>query len=255
MTALTRIRGIAWQAWLPVLLLALWYVASRDSQSLYFPPLQKIWDALLLQASSGQLWRDLAASMRNIGAGLVLGVLVGVTAGVFIGRFRPLREAVDPYLQFARSVPQVALIPIVIGALGITAAPKIWAIAFACVWPVLLNTVDGVRSIDPGVRDLTRAYRITPARELFRVVLPAAMPQIIAGIRVALGVAVVVMVVSEIYGATEGLGYFINPSGSSFKVAAPWAGTLLVGFIGYVLSTLFLVVEHHALRWYHESAA
>lgn len=247
-------RDVLMQAWLPILLIVLWYVGSMNSTSLYFPPLSRIWDAFVVEVQSGNMWRHVGASMRNIFAGLFAGVIAGVVIGVIIGKSRLMRRLLNPYLQFARSIPQVALIPIIIGAFGITAIPKIWAIAFACIWPVLLNTVDGIRAIDPGVRDMVRSYRISRPRELFKVVLPAALPQIMAGIRISLGVAVVVMVVSEIFGATEGLGYFIHHSGQSFRAAPTWAGTLLVGVIGYLLSTIFLVIEKYTLRWYHQSA-
>jgi len=249
-----RARGVLEQAWLPILLLALWYVASESSTNPFFPPLSSIWASFITELESGRLAVNFWASMRNIAVGLLAGVVVGVVVGVAIGRSRALRTILNPYLQFARSVPQVALVPIIIGAFGLSALPKIWAIGFACIWPVLLNTVDGIRAIDPGVRDMVRAYRISTTRELFKVVLPAALPQIMAGIRISLAVAVVVMVVSEIYGSTEGLGYFINYTRGLFQPAATWMGTLLVGFIGYLLSTLFLVVEKRALYWYHASA-
>ncbi|MGO2111830.1 MAG: ABC transporter permease [Pseudoclavibacter sp.] len=252
--AATRAKTVLEQAWLPILLVAVWYVASANSTNVFLPPLSRIGESFVVELTTGDLLANIWASMRNIAVGLALGVLVGVIVGVAIGKSRPLRSVLNPYLQFARSVPQVALVPIIIGALGISAMPKIWAIAFACIWPVLLNTVDGVRAIDPGVRDLVRSYRIGTWRELFKVVLPAALPQMMAGMRISLSVAVVVMVVSEIYGATEGLGYFINYSKGLFQPESTWMGTLLVGLIGYLLSVLFLVIEKRALHWYHASA-
>lgn len=249
-----RTKSVLEQIWLPVLLVIIWFVASASSTNPFLPPLSRIWESFIIELQSGGLAANFIASMRNIAAGLFLGVLVGVVLGMVIGKSRVLRAIFNPYLQFARSVPQVALVPIIIGALGITALPKIWAIGFACIWPVLLNTVDGVRAIDPGVRDLVRSYRINRKLELFKVVIPAAMPQMMAGIRIALSVAVVVMVVSEIYGATEGLGYFINYSKGLFQPQSTWMGTLLVGLIGYLLSVLFLFIEKRALHWYHASA-
>ncbi len=254
MSTTNTLRRFLEQAWLPFALLALWWVLSSGSTNFYFPPLSVIWETFLDELLTGRMLRNIGASMRNITAGLFIGVLAGVFIGVAIGRSRNLRAVLDPYLQFLRAMPQVALIPIIIGAFGITALPKIWAIAFACVWPVLLNTIDGIRAIDTGTRDMVRSYRINRRLELFKVMLPAALPQIMAGIRVSLSVAVVVMVVSEIWGATEGLGFFINQSGAQFQVAATWAGTLVVGLIGYLLSLIFLFIEHRSLHWYHNSA-
>lgn len=249
-----RILAVVEQAWLPILLVVIWWYASADSTNPFFPPVSEMVDSFVSEWQSGDLLVNFWASIRNIAVGLFAGVFVGIVLGVAIGKSLALRAVLNPYLQFARAVPQVALVPIIIGAFGITAIPKIWAIGFACIWPVLLNTVDGIRAIDPGVRDMVSAYRITPVRELFRVVLPAALPQIMAGIRISLSVAVVVMVVSEIYGSTEGLGYFINYTKGLFQTEATWMGTLVVGFIGYVLSALFLLVERRALYWYHASA-
>ena len=255
------LKAILEQAWLPVVLVLVWWFASdwwwsttTDSKKAFLPPLSKIWDAFIKEAESGDLTVNTAASMRNIALGLLIAIVVGVAIGTLIGRSRPIRMILNPYLQFARSVPQVALIPIIIGALGITWLPKIWAIAIACVWPILLNAVDGIRAIDPGVKDMTKAYQLSARHELFRVTLPAALPQIMAGIRISLGVAVVVMVVSEIYGSTEGLGYFINYEKGLYRGPETWMATLLVGLIGYLLSIVFLVVEKFTLRWYHESA-
>lgn len=245
------LRSVLAQAWLPVLLVVAWWFASAHSTSTFFPPLSAIWSAFVTQLTQGELLVDIGASLRNIVAGLFAAIIAGVVIGTVIGQSRLLRALLDPYLQFARALPQVVLVPIVIGAFGLNALPKIWTIGFACLWPVLLNTVDGIRAIDPEVRDFSRAYRISTSRELLKVVLPAALPQIMAGIRIALSVAVVLMVVSEIYGSTEGLGYYIQYTTGLFQTQDTWMATLVVGVLGYLLSLLFLAVERRALRWYH----
>jgi len=242
------------QLWLPVLLIALWWFGSAASTNPFIPPLSEMVDAFFIELESGRLASNAFASLRNIFVGLFVGVFLGIAIGTIVGLSRAARSVLNPYLQFARSIPQVAIIPIIIGAFGITAIPKIWAIAFACIWPVLLNTVDGIRAIDPGVRDMVKSYRISTPRALFKVMIPAALPQIMAGTRISLSVAVVVMVVSEIYGSTEGLGYFINYTKGLFQMENTWMATLVVGLIGYLLSVIFLIVEKYALRWYHESA-
>ncbi|VXB90319.1 ABC transporter permease [Citricoccus sp. K5] len=241
--------------WLVVVLAVAWWFLSEGSESLYFPPLSTIWQSLATGFTEGSLWTDLVFSLTNIVAGLALGSVIAVLLGLVIGQVENLRLVLDPLLQFARSVPQSALIPIVIGALGIGQAPKIYMIAFACLWPVLLNTIDGVRSIPPEVLSMAKAYRIPRLLRLRKVILPAATPQIVAGIRVSLAVGVVVMVVSEIYSSLQGLGHSIHMAGSVFDVSTAWAGTLVVGVLGYVLSTVFVVVERSVLGWYYESAA
>jgi ABC-type nitrate/sulfonate/bicarbonate transport system permease component len=242
------------QSWLPLALIAAWWFGSANSSSIYFPPLQVILSALARDLSTGPLMDYLAFSLTNLAAGLAIAAVAGIGIGILLGSVKPIRDACNPLIQFVRSIPQVALVPLIIGALGIGAMPKIWSIAFACMWPILLNTIDGVRGMDTAQSDMARAYRLTPRVRFWRVYLPAAMPQIMAGMRVALAVGVVVMVVSEIYGADSGIGYYILHSGRNFEIPETWAGTILAGLLGYVLSTLFVVIERYVLAWYFASA-
>ncbi|WP_298499008.1 ABC transporter permease [uncultured Maritimibacter sp.] len=250
-----RFLGILAEAWLPVALIVLWWLASAGSTSLYFPPLAEIVSVGVRDITEGPLLSYAAFSLTNLAAGLAIAIVVGVVAGVILGSSQRLRDAVNPYLQFIRSVPQVALVPLIIGALGIGALPKIWSISFACVWPVLLNTIDGVKGIDTALTDFSKSYRLSKRTHVLDMVLPAALPQIVPGVRTALAIGVIVMVVSEIYGADSGLGYYILQSGRNFAVAETWAGTILVGLLGYLLSRLFEIFEHFALRWHRESSA
>ncbi|WP_159502459.1 ABC transporter permease [Microbacterium sp. 18062] len=250
-----RALSVLEQIWLPILLIAIWWVASEGSTSLYFPPLSKIWATTIELFANGQMIVYIGVSLGNIVAGLLIASVLGVVVGVTIGRMETLRQMVDPLLQFFRAVPQTALIPILIGALGVGIAPKIFMIAFACFWPILLNTIDGVRSIDPQAEDMSRAYRIPLWLRIRGIILPAAMAQIIAGVRVALAISVVVMVVSEFFASTTGIGYFIQRSSNAFAFADVWSGAIVIGVLGYLLSELFRLYERITLRWYFDSAA
>lgn len=237
-------------AWLPVLLFALWWWTSADSASIYFPPLSKIVAFTLADLTRGPLPDYILFSLGNLAAGLALALAVGISLGVLLGLQPTLLRLADPLLQFFRNMPKAALVPLFIGALGIGALPKIYLITLGCVWPILLNTIDGVRGIDEGQREMARAYRIPPWLQLRRLVLPAAAPQIVAGVRVALSVGVVVMVVSEIYGSRHGVGYYVLHASRAFDVPQTWGGTLLIGAIGYLLSTAFVLAERRLLRWH-----
>ncbi|MET7848553.1 ABC transporter permease [Streptomyces avermitilis] len=242
------------QLWLPTLVFVVLLVSTADSTSFYFPPLTEVLDALWNQLIHGGLFEDLLFSLRNIVLGLALATAVGVGAGLVIGEIRTLRLATAPLLDFARATPTVGFVPVIILTLGIGSGPKVFLIFLGSVWPILLNTISGVQAISPAVHETARGYRIPWALRLRRVILPGALPQILAGVRVALSIAVVLMVVSEIYGSPDGLGSFILRSGSSFRVADTWAGTILIGILGYVLSVLLLLVEHRLLGWYHQRA-
>ncbi|MFJ8110903.1 ABC transporter permease [Streptomyces sp. NPDC096132] len=242
------------QLWLPALVFVVLLVSTAGSTSFYFPPLTEVLAALWRELVHGDLFSDLLFSLRNILSGLALATVVGVGAGLVIGEIRTLRLATGPLLDFARATPTVGFVPVIILTLGIGSGPKIFLIFLGSVWPILLNTVSGVQAIGPAVHETARGYRIPWPLRLRRVILPGALPQILAGIRVALSVAVVLMVVSEIYGSPIGLGNFILQSGSSFHVAETWAGTILIGVLGYALSVLLLLVEHRLLGWYHQRA-
>ncbi|WP_460061932.1 ABC transporter permease [Streptomyces sp. YKOK-I1] len=242
------------QLWLPALVFLVLLVSTAGSTSFYFPPLTEVLAALWRELVHGDLLDDLLFSLRNILCGLALATVLGVGAGLVIGEIRTLRLATAPLLDFARATPTVGFVPVIILTLGIGSGPKIFLIFLGSVWPILLNTVSGVQAIGPAVHETARSYRVPWPLRLRRVILPGALPQILAGIRVALSVAVVLMVVSEIYGSPIGLGNFILQSGSSFHVAETWAGTVLIGVLGYGLSVLLLLVEHRLLGWYHQRA-
>ena len=250
---MTIVLRIAERIWLPIVLVALWWVLSANSTSIFFPPLSKIMEAMVTDLTTGTLLRDIGVSLTNLFAGLGIAIVIGVVVGVLLGELPRVRETVDPLIHFFRAVPQTALVPLVIGAMGIGAAPKIATIAFACVWPIILNSIDGVRNVEPAVRSLSQAYRIPPLLHFGKVIIPSALPQIVAGVRVALPIAVVVMVVSELFAAEEGIGYYILRSSSVFQLPQTWAGAILVGVLGYVLSELFNVLEKRLLRWHYRS--
>ncbi|NKX54212.1 ABC transporter permease [Arthrobacter mobilis] len=243
------------RSWLIAVVFILWWVLSARSTNFFVPSLQEILAVLARDLSSGVIPDGAAYSLTNLAAGLLLAVAVGIVLGLILGEANRLRQVVDPVIHFFRSVPQAALVPLIIGAFGMGQGPKIYTIAFACMWPVLLNTIDGVLGVEPTVRRFAKVYRIPPGLYFRRVVLPAALPQIVAGVRVALPIGITVMVVSELFAATRGLGFYILNSSATFQVPETWAGALFVGVIGYILSVAFVLCERRILRWYIKSGA
>ncbi|MBF0672543.1 MAG: ABC transporter permease [Salinibacterium sp.] len=239
--------------WLPVVLIAVWWVVSENAKSVFFPPLSRIMEVMVKDFQSGVLGAHVMASVGNLFAGLGIAIVVGIVVGIILGETPKLRETVDPLIHFFRAVPQSALVPLIIGAMGMGSAPKVFTIAFACVWPIILNTIDGVRSVEPGVRQMSLAYRVPARLHFTRVLLPSSLPQIVAGVRVALPIAVVVMVVSELFAAEQGIGFYILQSSSLFLLAQAWAGAILVGVLGYALSELFNLFERRLLAWHYRS--
>ncbi|MEO9247085.1 ABC transporter permease [Citricoccus nitrophenolicus] len=243
------------QAWLPVTLILLWFVASASSTSVFWPPLTEILGTMGQWASSGGLWSDALFSFGNYFLALLLSLAIGLALGTAIGLMPRVGLIMDPYLDFFRSLPNVVFVPIIILTLGIGREPKVFLIFIACVWPILLNCIVGVRSIQPAIFEASRAYRIPLRLQIPKVVLAGALPQIAVGVRLAITIGIVMLVVSEMYGATEGVGYFILQSGQRFQLAAAWAGTLLVGVIGWVFTSIYALAEHRLLRWNREQDA
>ncbi|HEX4760897.1 MAG TPA: ABC transporter permease, partial [Thermoleophilaceae bacterium] len=180
---------------------------------------------------------------------------LGVLGGLLLGLSPRARRAAAPVVEFLRAIPPPALLPFAILVVGVGASMKIFVIAFVCVWPILLNTIDGVIGVDPTLRDTTRVYGISDRDRLWRVMLPAASPQIFAGLRTAVSLALILMVISEMVASTNGIGYFVLQSQRTFAIPEMWSGILLLGILGYVLNGVFVLLEKRLLRWHRGARA
>lgn len=235
--------------WLPILLVALWWFTSAGSTNVYFPPLQTIMDTFVADWFGPRFVNDLLPSLGKFLVGFTIAAIGGVAIGTWLGLNAKAREATEPIVQFLRALPPPVLLPIGLLLFGITGTMNIFIIAFGAIWPTLLNTADGVRSLDPQLRDMAVSYRLTWRQRLFAVVLPSASPQIFAGLRVTLQLSIILIVVSEMVAATQGVGYYVLNSQQTFSVVQTWAGTILLGIIGYLATLVFLQVEKRVLSW------
>jgi ABC-type nitrate/sulfonate/bicarbonate transport system permease component len=170
---------------------------------------------------------------------------------VLIGGSRLLRALLEPVLEFLRAFPPPVLVPILILIAGIENEMKVLVIISGCIWPILLNTVEGVRATDEVLGDTCRSYRIGGLLRLRTFVLRSASPQIVTGARQALSIGIILMVISEMKAASEGLGFTIVQFQRGFQIPEMWSGVLVLGFIGVVLALLFRLVERRVLVWYH----
>jgi ABC-type nitrate/sulfonate/bicarbonate transport system permease component len=245
-----RIRSVLVEAWLPLLLLALWWVATAGSSDLYFPSLSSILTQFRQDWLFGHVGSDLVPSLRVLGLGYLAAVLAGVLVGVVLGLSRRTEEACRPLLELLRAIPGVALLPVFVVLFGLGSEMKVVLIATGAVWPVLLNTTDGVRSVEPLLLDVAQAFRLSRRQRLRRIVLPSAGPQIFAGARTALAIAVIVMVVGETVGSSGGIGYFLLNAERNFAITSMWGTIIALGIVGYLLNVLFRIVEAVVLRWH-----
>jgi sulfonate transport system permease protein len=232
----------------PIGLIALWWFASRHSSSVYYPPLSKIVTTLRQVWLFSHFMSDAVPTLVHLAIGFLIAVAVGIVVGTLLGMAPLCAEVVSPVLEFVRAIPVVAVLPAGLLVLGVGPAFQITVIAFGAVWPVLLNTMDGVRALDPIVVDVGRSFRIPRHVRLFKITLPAAMPNIVAGVRTSISIAVSVVIFSELMGATSGIGYQILQAQDTFAVPEVWAGVILLGVLGYLLNVAFRGLEYVLLR-------
>lgn len=245
-----RLGRVALELTGPVAVLALWALAARATGSFYFPPLREIGSAFAQSWLGEAALTDVLPSLRRFAAGYLIAALVGVALGLLIAVSTWISDAAEPIIQFLRALPPPALVPFGILVLGVGDAMKIGIIAFGAVWPVLLNTVDGVRGVDPAYIETARAYRVPAHARVRRFILPAAAPQIFAGMRTSLAIALALMIVSEMVASTNGIGFSVLEAQRTFAIPEMWAGIVLLGIVGYLVNLLFVGAERRALRWH-----
>ncbi|MCT9106835.1 ABC transporter permease [Streptomyces mirabilis] len=236
---------------LPALLVAFWWLASDGSTNVYWPPLRTILRIFPDVWTSERLRSDLVPSVLRLLAGYAAAGVVGVALGTVIGSYRRVRAVCEPVLEFLRALPPPVLVPVIMLFAGIGDTMKVAVIASGCVWPILLNTVEGVRAVDSVMAETARSYGITGMARLRSVVLRAASPQIFAGLRQALSIGIILMVISEMFAASNGLGFTIVQFQRSFAIPDMWTGILVLGLLGFLLSVVFRLVERRVLGWYH----
>jgi ABC-type nitrate/sulfonate/bicarbonate transport system permease component len=236
---------------LPAVLVAVWWLASDGSTNVFWPPLRTILKTFPDVWTADRLKTDVLPSVLRLTAGYATAAAVGVALGTVIGSYRRVRAVCEPVLEFLRAVPPPVLVPVIMLFAGIGDTMKIVVIASGCVWPVLLNTVEGVRAVDPVMTETARSYGITGVARLRSLVLRSASPQIFAGLRQALSIGIILMVISEMFAASDGLGFTIVQFQRSFAIPDMWTGILVLGLLGFLLSVVFQVVERRVLGWYH----
>jgi ABC-type nitrate/sulfonate/bicarbonate transport system permease component len=250
-----RLLGTGLEVTVPLLLLVAWGVASAGSETYYFPPLTDILSTFADTWVFERVGSDVVPSLVRMGLGFGIAVVGAISAGLLLGMSRRSRIATAPIVEFLRAIPPPALLPFAILVIGVGNSMKVFIIAFVCIWPILLNTIAGVTGVDPTLRETTRVYGISRRDRVWRVMLPAASPQIFAGMRTSLSLALILMVISEMVASTNGIGYFVLQSQRTFAIPEMWSGILLLGILGYTLNAAFVLIERRVLRWHRGARA
>lgn len=243
------------RTWLFVVVLGLWWVVSGRSSSPYAPPLRdivkRLWELWVVGDQLSTLW----ASLQNFVIGYSLAAVLGILLALVLWRMPLMHRAVSPLIYFIYVIPSVALLPAVAAVLGYGVLMKVAIIVLATIWPTLLNAVDGLRSIDDVKLDTARVLGLSKFETVRTVVLPNAGPQIFAGLRNSLQLAIIMMVVSELVASTTGIGFFILNAQQQFQFTDMWTGIVVLAIVGSVLTAAFVAVERFVLRWYRSMQA
>lgn len=237
----------------PILILAAWWWLSMDSKDAFFPPLSEILIRFRELWLFDHFMSDIVPSLSNLFLGYAIAAVAGVVIGVIMGTFRPVRWMVNPVMDFARSIPTVALVPIFVSLFGFANETRVISIAVASVFPIIIATSDGVRGLDSVRHDVATVFKLGPVERMLRVNLPGASPMLFSGLQVGLQYAFIVMIAAEMLGISVGIGAITLESQQTFRMADMWAGILLLGVIGYLINLLFLLVRRRVLRWYFSS--
>lgn len=238
-------------------LLAIWEAVPRLglTDPAFLPPFSDVVSAGWQLAQTGELYDDVGASVLRALTGFLISVALIVPLGLAIGWYGRLGDLLRQMIEVCRNTAPLALLPVFILLLGIGELSKVTMVIYSCAWPLLLNTVAGVKQVDPLLIKSARTMGATP-RQLFRkVILPAALPTIFVGIRLASASAMLVLVASEMVGAKAGLGYLIIYSQYSFLIPQMYFGILAITIIGLVFNALLEALERHLMRWKGAAAA
>ncbi len=246
-----RAAKIAAEIAVPVAILLGWQLWAVHHHSRYFPRLSTILVEFRDMWLFSQFGTHVVPSLERIGLGFGLAVVAGIALGIPLGLSRWARLWTMPHIEYWRAMPPPALLPISIVLVhSIGNKQKVAFIGFFCLFPILLNTIDGVRGMDPALNETARAFNVPRFERIRRLVLPAAAPQIAAGMRTSLSLAVITMVLSEYYSSTSGIGYVLLISKNTYQFAPMWAAIVLLGVLGYLLNVAFLLLERRLLAWH-----
>jgi ABC-type nitrate/sulfonate/bicarbonate transport system permease component len=233
------------------LVFVVWLLATRSADSIFFPlpteGLPAVWNDWL---TDGTTWQDnIVPSVVRLMYGFVLAAIVSIAFGLAIGRSQLLSELVEPTIHFLRAIPPPALLPVFLIIFGIGDLQKVMLIAFGVAPPILLNSIDGARSVETLHLDTASANQIGRRDRSVKVNFPAAAPKVFAGLRVSMSLAVILMVISELVAATDGIGFRINRDARSFAYVDLWGGLVVLALLGILLNAGLSLLERRVLRW------
>jgi NitT/TauT family transport system permease protein len=242
----STLRGLASLAVVAVL----WEIAGRSGRwPLVIAPISDIWARFVQMAQSGELLKNVAVSLNEFLVGFTLAAIVGILLGILIASSKAAKDVVDPWVSAVYATPTVALAPLFIFVFGIDAASKMAVVFLLAVFPIIINTATGITSTDQIFIEAARSFSANRAQIFSKVLIPSALPFIIAGLRLGIGRGLVGVVVGEFIGARAGLGYLIFKSSQGFQIDAMWVGVFLLAGTGVIAVSILQRVERRMAPW------
>ncbi|MGW6697042.1 ABC transporter permease [Nocardia sp. NPDC055049] len=258
-STLTRAAGSAGSAVLRIakpllafaLLLGAWELAPRFGlvDEVFLPPFSTVVQAFFELAGNGQLAEHTSASLTRSVTGFSFALVIAVPVGIAIAWYKPVSDFLNPVLELFRNTAALALLPVFVLILGIGETSKIALIGYATFFPILLNTITGVRTVDPLLVKSAVSLGFSPLRLFQKVILPAAIPSIFTGIRMAAAGSILVLIAAEMIGARAGLGYLITAAQQNFQIPQMYAGIVAISLIGLGFNFALVALERRLSRW------
>lgn len=233
-------------------LLLAWELAAQTGavNPNFLPPVTRVLTAGIVSFASGEMPGHILTTLRSYVQGFLLAAVVGVVLGLLMGLFSPIRGTLATTVELLRPMPSVAIIPIAIVLFGLDDPMKRFVIMYAALWPVLINTLYGVLSVDPLLIDTARTFRLGRPATAWKVIVPAASPYIATGLRVSSGIALILAVTAEMVASRNGLGYFVMDAQLSYRIPDMYVGIVTIGLLGYALHRAFVMVEERVMAWH-----
>jgi ABC-type nitrate/sulfonate/bicarbonate transport system permease component len=215
----------------------------------YVPPPSSIFSALWAGMINGDISSQIGVTLSVYVRGLGFATILAITIGILMGTYKPVFDCLKIIVEFLRPVPSVAMIPLAILFFGLGATMRISVITYAAFWPMLINTIYGVRAIDPQALDVARNFGITGTEALRRVTLPSAVASIATGFRISASIALIVTVTTELVAGNSGIGFFISQMEQANRLPPMYAAIILTGIMGFILNTIYYTLEHKVVFW------
>jgi ABC-type nitrate/sulfonate/bicarbonate transport system permease component len=230
----------------------IWEITSRVGfvNPAFFPPFSQVIATLGQMIQTGETWQNVWFTMYRCFIGYLIACAVGIPVGILMGRSRKSYHLLEPLTEMLRPIPSAAVIPVAILFLGIDNGMKIFVVVYACLWPVLINSLDGVRGIDPVLIETGKTFDLSKRQFLFKIIIPAASPQFVTGMRISLAIALILSISVEMIAGNNGIGFYILDTERSFLYREMYASIVMIGIIGFSINALFVTLSDKIMRWH-----